>query len=279
MRLTALTACAVAMLALPVGAQTIDRIKENTELRIGYRSDAAPLSFADEQGIPSGYSPLLCAELAQGIANALELDNMKVNFVTVSAEDRFDKVAAGEIDILCGAASITLSRREIVDFSIPTYVDGTAIMIPVDAPGQFTDLAGKTVGVRNNTTTQQALENTLNRSNLDTEVVSFDSHDLGLDAMKSGALDAYFADQSILLYLYSTSGMQDQFKLSNQVLTVEKQGLAMQRGDSDFRLLVDTILSELYKNGTVERLFSVVVPGASPGQAMRSLYQIAPTLP
>lgn len=170
MRLPVLSAIALIALTLPAAAQTLDRIRETNELRLGYRKDAAPLSFADTDGAPAGYSPLLCADIAQGIANLLQMEELNAVFYPVGTGDRFDKVASGEIDLLCGAASITLRRREIVDFSIPTYVDGVAILQPTDGPDTLEGYAGKTVGVRDGTTTQEALNISLDAAGVDARV-------------------------------------------------------------------------------------------------------------
>jgi len=115
MRKFAFSLLATALLALPASAQTLERIKESGELKLGYRADAAPLSFTDEDGQPAGYSVLLCAGVAQAIANKLQMTDLLATFHAVDATDRFDKVASGEVDLLCGAATITLSRRELVD--------------------------------------------------------------------------------------------------------------------------------------------------------------------
>ena len=266
-------------LATPLAAQTLDRIKETGQLRLGFRTDAAPLSFADPDGNPAGYSPLLCGKLAQGITNALEMENLNVTFVPVDAENRFDKVVAGEIDLLCGAATITLSRREIVDFSVPTYVDGTAVMQPRDASGDLTQLAGKSVGVRKATTTEEALKNTLSASGLTMDVVVFDNHRDGMQAMLDGSIEAYFADQSILLFLYAATQEFQDFRVSPEILTVEKHGLAMTRGDSDFRLLVDGLLAELFLSGQMQEFFRLALPGAEPGKALQAMYVTSPTIP
>ncbi len=266
-------------LAAPLAAQTLDRIKETGQLRLGFRTDAAPLSFDDPDGNPAGYSPLLCGKLAQGITNALEMENLNVTFVPVDAENRFDKVVAGEIDLLCGAATITLSRREIVDFSVPTYVDGTAVMQPRDASGDLTQLAGKSVGVRKATTTEEALKNTLSASGLTMDVVVFDNHRDGMQAMLDGSIEAYFADQSILLFLYAATQEFQDFRVSPEILTVEKHGLAMTRGDSDFRLLVDGLLAELFLGGQMQEFFRFALPGAEPGKALQAMYVTSPTIP
>jgi len=51
-----LTACLLASLAGGAAAQTLDRIKQNGEIRLGFRADAPPLSYIDTEGRPSGYT-------------------------------------------------------------------------------------------------------------------------------------------------------------------------------------------------------------------------------
>lgn len=279
MRTLLLSALATAVLALPAAAQTLDRIKETGTLKLGFRTDAAPLSYLDDEGNPAGYSPLVCAGLAQAITNQLEMTNLSAEFVAVDSADRFDKVVSGDIDLLCGAATITLKRREIVDFSVPTYIDGTAVMLPKDANPDLEALAGMRLGVRANTTTEETLANSLRAAGLDAEVFSFSSHDAGIAAMENTEIDAYFADQSILLFLFLDSEKSEQFKISDEILTIEKHGLAMARGDADFRLLVDTALTELFSNGTMDEIFDISLPGATPGIGMQAVRLLSPTQP
>ncbi|MEX0283489.1 MAG: amino acid ABC transporter substrate-binding protein [Paracoccaceae bacterium] len=276
---TVLASAACLFLAAPLAAQTLDRIKETGQLNLGFRTDAAPLSFLDENGNPAGYSPIVCGEVAQNIATALDLENLSVKFVPVDAADRFDKVVNGEIDLLCGAATITISRRAQVDFSVPTYVDGTAVMQPRDASGDLTQLAGKSVGVRSNTTTEQALNNTLSASGLEMNLVTYEDHRDGMQAMIDGDIEAYFADQSILLYLFSASQEFGNFRVSPEILSVEKQGLAMARGATEFRLLVDGILGEMFLSGQMAEIFRIALPGIEPGRAMQAMYVTSPTIP
>lgn len=277
---TAMTACALSLLlALPAAAQTIDRIKETGELRLGFRTDALPLSYRTAEGNPAGYTPELCAVLAQGIINHLQIQTLDVNFVPVDTKNRFDAVANGEIDILCGAATITLGRREKVDFSVPIYVDGASVMLPVAADETFQSLEGKTIGVRAGTTTETGLETTLSDLGMTARIERFDNHAAGVDAVANGTIDAYFADQSILLGQLATRKLASSVKVSNDILTIEKQGLALARGDSDFRLLVDTVLAEMFEGGTVETVFRQTMPGVTPGIALQAMFLLSPTLP
>lgn len=279
MRIFPIVFAIAASLALPASSQTIERIKATGEMKLGFRTDAAPLSYANENGDAAGYSPLLCAGIAQAVAENLELEDLAVSFHPVDASDRFEKVASGEIDLLCGAATITMSRREIVDFSVPTYVDGSVMLLTRNATGNFKELAGKRIGVRESTTTATALANTIAKAGIEAETVPFQSHDDGVNAMRDGEIDAYFADQSILVYQLASKGLGSDLRLTTQLLTVEKQGLALARGDSDFRLLIDRIISKMYETGAMKRVYQQSLPGLQPGMAMRALHLMSPTLP
>lgn len=279
MRILAPLILTAVVTAMPAWAQTLERIKETKQLSIGYRIDAPPLSYAQSDGQPAGYSPLICVGLAQEIANKLEMADLEVVFQPVDTKNRFEKVASGEIDLLCGASTITLGRRELVDFSVPTFVDGAAVLLPKDAGAGLSDLAGKKVGVRTETTTERALATSLGAAGVEATTERFADHDAGLEALIDGQIDAYFADQSILMYSFFSKNMSEDFLFPEQLLTLEKHGLAMAKGDSDFRLLVDSMLSDMFANGSMQKYFSDAFPGAKPGQATQAMYLLSPTLP
>lgn len=280
MRLSPLLALALALAAAaPAGAQTLERLRDSGEIRLGYRLDALPLSYADQGGLPSGYTVEVCKAVAEGLKASLGLDALAPKFVPVTPEDQIEAVAGGKIDLLCGATTVTLTRRETVDFSIPTYVDGAAALLPKDGIGSgMVPLAGKRVGVRAGTTTESALRKSLEAEKVDAEIVPFDDHQAGRDALVAGDIAAYFGDQSILIGLILTSPQRDEMVLSNEMLTVEKQALALPRGDDDFRLEVDRALSELYVTGKMQELLLAALPGLEPGLALRALFLIGPDL-
>jgi polar amino acid transport system substrate-binding protein/glutamate/aspartate transport system substrate-binding protein len=273
-------AVATCLASTGVQAQTIDRILERNELRLGYRVDAPPVSYQTTEGNPDGYAPQLCVHVAQGLVNSLKADNMDVQFVPVDASNRFEKVANGEIDLLCGAATITLPRRAIVDFSIPIYIDGTSVLLPANAEQDLRALANKTVGVRRDTTTETTLSTTLENveANDDVQIERFADHESALIALENGDIAAYFADQSILTGLWMSSPKRNDLKLAREIFTIEKQGLALARGDSDFRLLVDGVLSSLYANGKLRETLESTIPGLEAGQGLNAMFIIAPVI-
>lgn len=275
-----LTATLITLLALPVAAsaQTLEKIAQTGELTVGFRTDAAPLSYLADNA-PQGYTTDVCLALAPRLAKAAGLEDMEMIFQPVTPETRFEKVASGEIDMLCGASTITLARRELVDFSDPVYVDGTTVAIRKDGPATLEALAGLKVGVRSSTTTFEALTNSLEAQGIEAEVIQFDDHPSGMAALKGEVIDAYFADQSILVNMVMNQADPAAYRVLDQILTVEKQGIALPRGDADFRLAVDRALSELFADGTMRNIFEKNLPGAHTGLALEAMYLLSPTLP
>ena len=105
-------------------AATLDRIKERGAIRLAVRDDAAPFSFKEPNGEYAGYTVGLCRLIAIDIARQLRVAEVKIEYVPVTASNRFEAIATGRADLLCGAPTVTLERRRQVDFSVPIFVVG-----------------------------------------------------------------------------------------------------------------------------------------------------------
>src|SRR5262249_32021447 len=114
-----LGAAAVLLLlaAHAAAAATLDRVRAQGVFRIGYRTDAVPFAYKNPRGEPTGYAVDLCRAIATEVKRQLQLANLKIDYVEVSAENSFQAVKDGAVDILCGPTTQTLKRRAIVDFS------------------------------------------------------------------------------------------------------------------------------------------------------------------
>lgn len=266
----------VLLLPIAAGAATLDRVRETGVLKIGHREDAAPYSYVDQAGEAAGYSVALCQQVAMHLEQALGLDEIRLEYVSVGAEDRLEVVREGRVDLLCEATTATLSRREVVDFSLPIFVDGASVLYRADGPANFEGLAGQTVGVHGGTTTEEALRNTLETLGIDAEVLVVSDHDEGLGRLQAGELAAYFADRAILTHLAQESGAAGGLRLSERYFTMEPYALALARGDADFRLAVDRALSRIYRSGEISRIFHASFGAETqPSAVVRALYLIS----
>ena len=278
-----------ALLCLPLASvdaaqrsQTLERINETGEMNFGFRQDQPPLSFDRGGGEAAGYSVELCKYIASMIVETLGKTSIHVNFVPVTANDRFEAIQSGRIDILCGATTKTLSRAESVGFTQPTFVTGGALLSHRNAAvDRIEDLAGKRVAVVSNTTTIETLENALQKLSVDAEVIPVTSTSQGMTLLERGEIDALAADQVILIGQVITRGGRERYLLSKQLFSFEPFALAIPRGDADFQLVADRALSRLYRSGKIIEIYREFFGsfGEEPPDMLKALYQLHATPP
>ncbi len=248
----ALLAPAVASAQSP----TLDRIKETGKFRIGFRPAQPPMSFVNTDGQPAGYSVDLCLRIAAGVRSILLLPEMEVEFVSVEASNRFTALTEGAIDILCGTTTKTIGRSELVDFTSLTFVTGATVMSMKDSGiNGLVDLQGKSVGVVRGTTSAAALEDALIKSVIQPKIVGIGTTSAALEALRSGEIDAFAGDQVVLIGLIFSSEDPTAFSLSADLYSFEPFALAVQRGDTDFRLIADAVLAQLYRGGAIDGIY------------------------
>ena len=249
------------LFAQPLGAAeqigTLAQIKQSGKVRIGFRENQPPMSFVDKNGKPAGYSVDLCVRIVNEVKKTLGRDDIAVEYVPVSSTNRFPALADNKIDILCGATTKTISRGEKVDFTQLTFVTGASLLSLKDnGVGGISALQGKKVAVSKGTTTIDALKAKLEESVSDAKVVPVDSAKAGLQALIKGEVDAFSADQVVLIGLVLTHEGDEKFAIASDIFSFEPFALAVRRDDSDFRLLADRVLSQLNRSGQITPIYS-----------------------
>jgi ABC-type amino acid transport substrate-binding protein len=258
---------------------TLDRIRERGELRIGYRADARPLSF-EENGTAAGYSVDLCRRIAAGIGEQLSLPAMKATYVRVTVDNRFDALVKGDIDIECGATTITLGRLEQVDFTLMTFVTGGSFLSKADnRVSTAADLAGKRVAVMRGTSTATALEKFLTDNSIDARVVMVDDRDAGMARLQRGDVDALAGDQIVLLgnALVAIEANDDaNFSFADELFSYEPYAFMVRRNDADFRLAVNRELAEIFRDGDQAPIYQEWVGsnGVKPSPMLIAMYLV-----
>jgi len=277
------------LVCLPISAnatveltQTLKRINDSSEINLGYRKDQTPMSFDKDYNKPAGYSVELCKRIAAAVKQKLGRSDIIINYVPVTAENRFDAIQSGKIDILCGATTKTLSRSEIVGFTQLTFVTGGALLSRKDAVVEdVKGLEGKRVAVVSNTTTIKSLNSAVGGLGIDVEVVPVDSTDEGMVMLEQGKIDAFSADQVVLIGQIISRGGRKLYTLSSELFSFEPFALAVPRGDADFRLIADRVLSQLNRSGEIAEIYKKWFGsfGKEPPVALEVLYQLNATPP
>lgn len=272
-------ASSVLLLVTGAGASaaTLDRVRETGVLRLGYLTAARPFSYRDESGKPAGYAVALCERIATDLQQKLGKP-LRSEFIAVEAETRFDAVRDGNVDLLCGGGTPTLELREKVSFSIPIFPGGVGALIRNDAPARLRAvLAGepkpfeprwraslgqvmqkRTFAVVAKSRAAVWLQHAIDDFDLTATIDPIDSFDVGVDRVASRRADVMFADREILLDAVRRSPAAKDLMVMERKFTFDPIAFALERGDEDFRLFVDGVLSRLYRTTLLSDVYAPV---------------------
>jgi len=268
---------ALAAFAGPVSAAgTLDKIRQSGKIALGYRAEAQPFSYRDDQGNPAGYSVALCQAIADGLKTDLGLANLSIEWVPVTIDDRFSAVQQGKVDLLCSAETETLSQRKEVSFSLPVYPSGIGALLAADTPPELQEilergspptkpiwrgspartlLEAQTFSVVANTRAVDWLRERADAFDIDAKIVPVDSYDAGVQRLLDGTSDVLFGEATLLAAAKRSPGARD-LTLLDRRFTNEPIALVLARGDEDFRLAVDQKLSQIMRSDSFRSLYS-----------------------
>jgi putrescine:ornithine antiporter len=265
-----------AVTAVSASAGTLDGLHQSGTLRLGYVDGARPFSYKDDSGKPAGYSVVLCEKIASALRADAKLPELKTEFVEVGAEERFDAVAQGKIDLLCAGGAPTVSRRQLVSFSIPVFLGGVGALVRKDATIQMREilegrpqtfrpawraslgqiLRGRVFAVPKGTTAQTWLEQKIDEFVIDARVEPVDTFELGVGHVASGSADALFGDRALLLASAKRSAAAENLVVLDRRYTYEAIALALPRDDEEFRLAVDVALSRIFRTADIAEIYA-----------------------
>ena len=271
-------ALAFATLAVqPAHAQaTMAHARDTGALRLGYLPGARPMTWRNDAGAPEGYAISLCNLIAEAVRLQLKQPDLRVEFVPISSEPTTE-IRDGRIDMACTPMQATLSRRASADFSIPVMQGGTGILIRRDVSPDLRNLLegrkaepkpiwrgsprvaaleNRNFAVVAGTASERWAQERRRDIGVNFTLTPVQSMQAGLARVVAGDSDALVADRNVLLDL-ARHGAR-----GNEVMVVEREfdptsyAFALPRGDDDFRLLVDRVLSRAYRSGKFVQLYS-----------------------
>ena len=233
----------------------LKKIHDTRSIAIAHRTDAAPFSFEENKQVV-GYSIDLCRRIVGALERQLGLTELKINWVPVTVQNRFDAVAKGQADMECGSSTVTLGRMKTVDFSSFTFVDGTGLLVKASlAANTLGDLGAKKIGVIGGTSNERALNEALKRRVVNATVVPLKSSEEGLVQLESGAIDAFASDRVLLMALAGKAKEPKGLALLGEALSFEPYAITLPRGDWQMRLAVNSALAQIYRSGAIGEIF------------------------
>lgn len=264
-------------LSFDAGADTLGQIRKSGEIRLGYRTDAPPMSFNDAQGQAAGYSVELCRRIAAAVKDELKIADLRITMVPLSNEERIEAIANNKADIECGSTTITLSRQKVVDFTSMTFVTGGSILSLADAGiDSVAKLAGKSVAVVQDTTSETALKAYLSKNLIDAKVVVVPNRDEAMKRLDAKQVDAFAGDQVVQIGYLMQATNPSAYKLTRDLFSYEPYALVVRRNDADFRLVANRALAQIFRGGQIEAIYvqSFGRLGVKPSPVLNAVYTL-----
>ena len=121
--------------------------------------------------------------------------------------------------------------------------------------GSFSDLSGRKIAVVAGTTNERAINELLKRRPMQATVLALKSRDEALAALEQGSADAFASDKLLLVGAVTKAKDPRSLTLLPDQLSFEPYGIVLPRGDSAFRLAVNTGLARIYAGDEIVEIF------------------------
>jgi general L-amino acid transport system substrate-binding protein len=235
-----LAALALVLLQMPASAQstmstlsTLDQVRKRGELVCGVDGSLPGFSLFNTVKEWEG----LDVDLCRGIAAAVLGDATKVKFVAVSAKDRFERLAAGDFDVLARNSTVTLQRSAgmKVRFAVINYIDGQAFVVPKKLKiQQLSDLSGATICLQKGTTHEFNMASWFKARRLTVTPAAYDTTEAMYNAFFASRCAAVTADAAGLAGAIIRSGRAIEHLMLTGVISKEPLGPYVREGDSQW---------------------------------------------
>lgn len=178
-------------------ASTLDEVRKRGSVNCGVSQGLTGFSERDAKGVWSGFDVDYCKAVAAAVLG----DPSKVNFVPLSAGERFEALRSSKIDLLSRNSTWTLEREATLGllFAGIVYHDGQGFMV-LRRPQVISalELDGVSVCVQSGTTSQANLGDFMRANSMTYKELVFATLPEAIKALEGGQCDVFTADQSAL---------------------------------------------------------------------------------
>lgn len=180
---------------------TLSAVMDRGVLRCGVSGAAVAFSFTQADGSVTGMD----ADYCRAVAAAVLGDSEAVEFVALTAAERFTAVSTGDVDVLMRNSTWTQSRDTEVgmDFGPTTYYDGQQLMAKASAgfsaASTVDEIDGAVVCTNAGTTTETNISELASTLGISITLNTFEDFNIVTDAFISGTCDVITTDGSGLV--------------------------------------------------------------------------------
>ena len=246
--LSLLVALAVmlASVAPAVAETTLEKIARTGTLTIGTRTGSPPIAYVNKQNEWVGFSidlveQLIIPAVSRKVGKPVKLEKKESTPAT-----RIPLLSSGAVDLIAGTMTDTRPRRDSVDFSLTFFVTGAQFLVKKGSPIRgIQDIGGKRVGAQQGSTNARIIRERVPTAQLR----EFPDQPSGFQALAQGQVDTYTNDGIQIAGLRAKDPNPGDWEIVGDFYSYEPYGMAMRKGDSDFRAVVNNGLMEGIDSG------------------------------
>ncbi len=263
-------AAAAALAVTAVGAadaQTLKTVQDRGKLLCGVSQGIAGFSIKDAKGDWSGFDVDFCRALAAAVFN----DPSKIEFVPLTASERFDALKGKTIDVLSRNSTWTMGREEDsnIVFAGVTYYDGQAFMVPkAQNATSALELDGAKVCVQKGTTSEQNAKDFFDANHVTYDLVEGDTVADIVANYLSGKCNVLTTDESQLFALRSQFPKPGEHVILPDVISKEPLGPVVRQDDVQWFNIVKWVnyaLIDAEEQGVSSKTIDEALQSQKPG--------------
>lgn len=218
-------------------SQTLTAVRQRGYLRCGVHQGLVGFAVQDNRGEWRGFDVDFCRAMAAAIFG----DASRARFTPLTAENRYDALAGGEIDVLWRNSSWTMTKDVEGRFAFAgiNYYDGQGFLVRRSLDlNSAAELNGARICVAAGSTSALNLADDFRSRGIEYTPVVAPTEEAARAAYAREDCDAFSADISALAAARSTLSDQQQHAILADIVSKEPLGPVVRRGDEQWTALV-----------------------------------------
>ena len=231
----AFVAAAVLFLGVATAAQaaTLEDVKARGSLNCGVNQNLQGFGAKGADGAYAGFDIDFC----RAVASAALGDPGKVTYVPVSAQERFEALKSGKVDVLARNTTWTMDRETAMPlrFAGISYHDGQGFIVKkLLGVTSALQLSGASICFQTGTTTESNVEDFFREKEMTFVPVRFEKLDDLVTAFDEGKCDTFTTDMSALYAVRLRLKNPEDAMVLQDVISKEPLGPAVRQGDEQW---------------------------------------------
>jgi cystine transport system substrate-binding protein len=226
----------------------LQQVKDKGVLKVGVMGTYQPYNFLNKDQQMDGFDVDIAKEIAKRLG-------VKTEFVAQEFSGMLAGLQAKKFDAVISQMTITPERQKQLDFSDPYITNDVKVIVRQDnnTIKSVNDFKGKNIGVGLGTNDETYLRTVLLPKVGNFNIKTYDDVITSLKDLDAGRIDATINNMYAIKPVVDKNGFK--IKAVGDPIKSDKAGIAVRKGNPEFVKKINSILSDMKKDGTYNKIF------------------------